>query len=345
MIIKDEDMSSPRKDISVIIPVRNEENSLEDCIQSILKQTYSALEMEVLFVDGCSEDQTPNIIERYRLQHPELFFYLKNPKKTAPCAMNIGIQKAKGKYIVRMDAHSSYAVDYIEQCVRCLKETGADNVGGVAVTEGKGYVGKAISLMLSSKFGVGNSAFRTFGEDGYVDTVPFGAFRREVFEKLGGYDERLTRNQDNEMNYRIRKNGGKIYLSNKIQLTYFCRNTIQGICKMAYQNGCWNVVTHYLCPGTMGIRHFVPLLFVLSLVLMMISHFVFDWGALDYLWEIEIVLYVLLDIIASGEKAWNHGWRYFPFLMICFPLFHISYGVGSFSGLIKIAKMKKKQSL
>ena len=333
------------KEVTVIIPVRNEERNIEGCIQSVLDQSFPLSNMEVFFVDGDSEDQTHNIIEGYREKYPELLFYFKNPKKTAPCAMNIGIQKARGKYIVRMDAHSTYASDYIEQCIDCLKSTGADNVGGVAVTEGKGYVGKAISLMLSSKFGVGNSAFRTFGEDGYVDTVPFGAFRREVFEKLGGYDERLTRNQDNEMNYRIRKNGGKIYLSNKIQLTYFCRNTIQGICKMAYQNGCWNVVTHYLCPGTMGIRHFVPLVFVISLILMIISHFVFAWGVLDYLWGIEIGLYVLLDVMASGEKAWKHGWKYFPFLMICFPLFHVSYGVGSFSGLLKITKMKKIQSM
>lgn len=329
-------MSNIEKEVSVIIPVLNEERNIEACIRSILNQTYSASNMEVIFVDGCSEDQTPNIIEQYRVERPELIIYLKNPKRTAPCAMNIGIQKAKGKFIVRMDAHSTYEDDYIEQCIDCLKKTGADNVGGIAVTKGKGYVGKSIALMLSSKFGVGNSAFRTFGENGYVDTVPFGAFRREVFDKLGGYDERLTRNQDNEMNYRIRKYGGKIYLSNCIRLTYYCRNTLSGICKMAWQNGCWNIVTQYLCPGTMGIRHFVPLMFVGSLIAMFMTHYVFELKELDILWKGELIAYLVLNILASLQQAWHGGIQYFPILLICFPLFHFFYGFGSLFGIYKI---------
>lgn len=142
----------------------------------------------------------------------------------------------------------------------------ADNVGGVAETKANGFVGNCIAKMLSSRFGVGNSEFRTNGKSGYVDTVPFGAFRREVFSKYGGYDERLVRNQDNEMNYRIRKNGGKIYLADDIHLSYYCRDSIKGISDMAKKNGMWNVITMKLCPGAMGIRHFVPLVFVLSII-------------------------------------------------------------------------------
>ena len=136
---------------------------------------------------------------------------------------------AKGKYIIRLDAHADYNKDYISKCVFWLDRTNADNVGGVAETKSKGFIGNSIALMLSSKFGVGNSQFRTNGVSGYVDTVPFGAFRKEVFDKYGLYDERLTRNQDNEMNFSIRNNGGKIYMSDEIRFSYYCRDSIKSI--------------------------------------------------------------------------------------------------------------------
>lgn len=192
--------------------------------------------------------------------------------------------------------------------------------------------------MLSSKFGVGNSQFRTNGESGYVDTVPFGAFRREVFEKYGGYDERLTRNQDNEMNYRIRKNGGKIYLANDIHLSYYCRDSIKGIIDMAQKNGMWNVITMKLCPGSMGIRHFIPLAFLLSLILLpILSLFI---KPVLYLFGVEIVLYLILDIYFSIKQA--DGGREFLLLFILFPVFHITYGVGSIRGIIKLLSKEFK---
>lgn len=318
--------------VSVVIPIYNEEKYIEKCVESLLCQTFPKCDMEWIFVDGCSDDRTKEILERYQKQWPDLIKVLSNPNKTVPYAMNIGIGESRGMYIVRLDAHAEYPQNYIEKCVYYLDTTTADNVGGLAETKGRSETGKIISMMLSSKFGVGNSQFRTNGKSGFVDTVPFGAFRRAVFKKLGGYDERLTRNQDNEMNFRIRKSGGKIYLADDICFSYYARDSIKGILKMAFLNGKWNVITSRLCPGTMGIRHFIPMLFVASLLILI------PYAFLSKLWKIflslELFLYGLLDIIFSikaGETRKERLW-----LLFLFPSFHISYGIGSFGGIFAI---------
>jgi len=322
---------------SIVMPVYNEEKHIKECILSLLKQDYPQEYMEWIFVDGCSTDRTKEIIEGFQKQYSDLIKIYNNPKKTAPYAMNIGIKAAVGKYIIRLDAHSEYTNNYISKCVDYLKTTDADNVGGKAETKGKGFVGKGIALMLSSKFGVGNSQFRTDGKSGYVDTVPFGAFRREVFEKYGMYDERLTRNQDNELNYRIRKNGGKIYLADDIKFTYYCRDSIKGIIDMAVQNGKWNIITMKLFPGAMGVRHFVPFVFLLSLITLPIL------GALSsffiHLYLLEISLYLFLDLMFSVKIATEL--KYIPLLLILFPTFHISYGFGSLVGFLFLKEVKR----
>lgn len=318
--------------ISVVMPVYNEEKYIENCIDSLLLQDYPQACMEWIFVDGMSSDRTRELIGAYIEKYPKLIKLLSNPNKTVPYAMNIGIKEARGKYIIRLDAHADYNKDYISKCVYYLDTTDADNVGGVAETKSKGFVGNAIAKMLSSRFGVGNSEFRTNGESGYVDTVPFGAFRREVFEKWGGYDERLTRNQDNEMNYRIRKNGGKIYLSSDIKLSYYCRDSIKGISDMAVKNGMWNVITMKLCPGSMGVRHFIPLAFLLSLIILPIAGIIYH--PIWWLFASEMALYFTLDCIFSAKQA--SGLKEFFLLVLLFPIFHITYGAGSLKGILKL---------
>lgn len=320
--------------VSVIIPVFNEERYIKNCIDSLLYQDYPIENMEWIFVDGCSYDNTVSIIKDFKKKYPKLIKLLNNPNKTVPYAMNIGIKASVGKYIIRLDAHSEYANDYISKSVYYLETTDADNVGGVAETRGRGFVGSTIALMLSSKFGVGNSQFRTNGKSGYVDTVPFGAFRREVFDKYGFYDERLTRNQDNEMNYRIRKNSGKIYMSEDISFVYYCRDSIKGIADMALKNGKWNIITMKLCPGSMGLRHFIPFVFLLSLIIMPILSMAIP--AFKYIFLLEIGLYLLLDIIFSIHSS--KGIKRFLLLIVLFPVFHLSYGLGSLFGIIQILK-------
>jgi len=317
--------------VSIVIPVYNEECYIEKCILSLLQQDYRKEQMEWIFIDGGSSDNTVLIIKKYMQKYPELIKLYDNPNKTVPYAMNIGIKSSVGKYIILLNAHSEYSEDYISKCVYYLEKTDADNVGGVIETKGKGYVGNAIALMLSSKFGVGDSKFRTNGKSGYVDTVPFGAFRREVFTKYGLYNEKLTRNQDIELNYRIRKNGGKIYMAEDIKLKYYCRNRIKEIVAMAIKDGKWNVITMKLCPGAMGIRHFVPLTFLLSLIVLPLLSILIP--SFIYLFLGEIILYSLLDIISSIKAAKDN--KYIPLLFILFPIFHLSYGFGSLIGLAK----------
>lgn len=318
--------------VSVIIPLYNEERYIRKCLDSLIKQTYPKEKMEWILVDGCSSDKTVDIIEEYRQKYPQLIYLYTNPNRIVPYAMNIGIKASRGKFIVRLDAHADYQSDYISKCIHYLETIDADNVGGVAETKANGFMGNCIAKMLSSRFGVGNSEFRTNGKSGYVDTVPFGAFKREVFSKYGGYDERLIRNQDSEMNYRIRKNGGKIYLANDIHLSYYCRDSIKGISNMAKKNGMWNVITMKLCPGAMMVRHFIPLLFVLSLIGLVLLGFIFKpfWILL----AAETCLYLALDFVFSLKLG--SSIKEILTLMFLFPLFHISYGIGSLKGIIKL---------
>ncbi len=318
--------------VSVVMPVYNEEKYIEKCLDSLLLQDYPREKMEWILVDGCSKDRTVALLEKYQQKYPVLIKIFNNPHKIVPYAMNIGIAASCGKYIVRLDAHADYASDYISKCIYYLENIDADNVGGVAETKANGFMGNAIAKMVSSKFGVGNSQFRTNGESGYVDTVPFGAFKREVFTKYGGFDERLVRHQDNEMNFRIRKNGGKVYLSDDIHFSYYCRDSVKGIAAMAKKNGLWNIIAMKLCPGSMGLRHFIPFMFVLSIV---------GLGALGLLcpwfWALlgaELALYFALDILFSAKAA-TSAKEFFALLML-FPTFHIAYGFGSMIGLTKL---------
>ena len=255
--------------ISVILPVRNEERYIAACVDSIFSQDYPAEKMEVIFVDGRSEDRTVEMLHAMQKDHPQIVV-LDNPNRTVPYAMNIGIAHSSAPVIVRLDAHAEYPADYIRLSVETLLTQDCDNAGGVFETHGRGFMGEAIAEMLKTPLGVGNATYRLTTEDGYVDTVPFGCFKRALFDRIGGFDERMTRNQDNELNFRIRKNGGKIYLNHKIRVQYYCRDTMRGIMKMGYMNGKWNVITMTLVPGSMGVRHFVPLAFVLSTILLVL---------------------------------------------------------------------------
>lgn len=317
--------------VSVIIPLYNEEKYVKACIESLISQTYPANKTEWILVDGSSTDKTVEIIEDYIKTGNYPITLLHNKDRKTPYALNMAIKKAQGKYIIRLDAHSYFYPDYIEKCVLYLDTTDADNVGGIAETEAEGFVGKAISKMLSTKFGVGGSDFRTGDGNRYVDTVPFGAFRREVFDKIGLFNTKLLRSEDNDINAKIRNNGGKIWLAEDIRFKYYCRDTVKGILKMGIQNGNALFFTLKENPRAMSLRHFIPFFFLMSLIIMPVLSAIHP--LFGYAFLVELILYSLLDIYFSFcDKNAKYGlitvWLY--------PLFHITYGLGSLAGLFGI---------
>lgn len=327
--------------VSLVIPVRNEEQHIDECINSILAQSYR--NMEVLFVDGMSEDRTVEIIESY-VSKGHNFSVLKNEKRIIPTAVNIGIRNSKGEYIVRMDAHSVYPANYVERCVELIDETGADNVGGYVTALGGSYMANAISYMISSKFGNGGADFRTGAKSGETETVPFGAFPKKTFEKYGLFDERLVRNEDNEINYRIRKGGGKVYIDADLAIGYYCRDTIAKLMKMGMDNGMWNMVSLKLCPESMGLRHFVPFMFLLSLMVgIPLAIFIpasVIGTIIRLLFLLELICYFALLAFVAGGIAKEKGMKYFFTELLLFPLFHISYGFGTLCGIFKALRAK-----
>lgn len=316
-------------EVSIIIPLLNEEKYIDKCLNSLAKQTYPLEQTEWILVDGLSEDRTVEIIETYKNQYPIVL--LTNEERKTPYGLNKGIRQSKGKYIIRMDAHAEFAKNYVEKCIFYLEHTDADNVGGIAETRAVGAIGEAIAGMLSTKFGVGNSDFRTNGADGYVDTVPFGAFRRSTFEKYGMFNTELLRSEDNELNARIRKNGGKVYLSREIKFVYYCRNTVGSVLAMGLQNGNALFRTRKVDSSAMRVRHYIPFIFLISLIVMPILSAV-SW-LFRLIFCIELSLYLVLDIYFSFIKLKAYQgiitlWLY--------PLFHICYGAGSLLGLINV---------
>lgn len=233
--------------LSVICPVYNEVKYIDVCIRSILLQDYSQKNLEVLFVDGLSSDGTRDIIKRYSVEYPFIKL-LDNPHRIVPFAMNIGIESAVGDIIMRLDAHALYPSNYFSTLVSELNRLGADNVGAACRTDVLNKTSKTLAIreVLSNKFGVGNSNFRLgVSKVMEVDTVPFGCWKRNVFEKYGYYDVRLIRNQDIELNKRIIRGGGHIYIVSDTYCTYLARETFGSISHNNYLNGKWNVLTVY----------------------------------------------------------------------------------------------------
>lgn len=251
--------------VSVIVPIRNEADFIERCLRSILANDYPRDRMEVLVVDGMSEDGTRDIVRRLAAGDVRLRL-LDNPERIVPHAMNRGITEATGDVVMRLDSHAEYAPDYVDQCLAVLQRTGADVVGGCMETRpgSDTPAGRAIAAASSSPFGVGNAPFRTGGREQEADAIPFGCFRRDAFDRFGRYDERLVRNQDIELYSRIRRGGGRVIVSPDIRLVYYNRSSFAGLRQQAFHNGLWNPYTVYLTGGGLRARHFVPLGFVLS---------------------------------------------------------------------------------
>ena len=331
------------KKISIIIPCRNEEKFIGKVLKNILNQTYPKELLEVLVVDGRSTDNTRKIITKFSKKY-SFIKLLDNPHKYVPHAMNIGIKNASGNIIIRMDAHSEYPNDYVEKLIYFLETLKADNVGGIWINTPPNNTlkAKAIALALSSKFGIGNALYRLGKVDKpvEVDTVPFGCYRKEIFEKVGLYDEDLVRNQDDELNARIRKYGGKIYLVPDIKIKYYTRESWKKLVKMFYQYGYFKPLVNLKLRKITTLRQLVPPLFLAFLVLSFIGC-LFS-RKLFFIFITLVVLYLSLNLFFSIKLALEtKNIRIIPFLVITYPLIHFSYGLGYLKGIFDFAILKK----
>lgn len=329
--------------LSVICPIYNEEKYIAKCIDSILAQDYPKDDLEVIFVDGMSTDRTREIVAEYTAKYPFIRL-IDNPDRIVPPAMNKGILASKGDVIMRLDAHSTYASNYFSVLVKALNDYGADNVGAVCRTDVLNKTPKALAIkeVLSNKFGVGNSTFRT-GVDKVmeVDTVPFGCWRRDVFDKYGLYDVRLVRNQDIELNKRILRGGGKILIVPDTYCTYLARENYKALAKNNFGNGKWNILTVFYTKqfDSLSIRHFIPLAFVLSLILPLLCSVIYWPIAFVALLSLLAYLGLVGAISAKLSISKNLNFRY---LIASFIVLHVSYGWGSLVGLLSLPFQPKK---
>jgi len=328
--------------VSVICPLFNEEKFIEKCIKSILEQDYPQDKLEVLFVDGRSTDHTADIVKRYSKQHPFIKL-LDNPERVVPYALNKGLAESKGEVVMRIDGHCTYPTNYISELVKYLYELNADNVGGVWNTQPAKETAICYSIALASShpFGVGGSMHK-IGASKIIetDTVPFGCYKREVFERTGLFDTELVRNQDDEFNGRLQNLGGKIFLIPQVIINYTARDSIRKMRHMYYQYGLYKPLVNKKLGAPATIRQFFPLLFLLFLVLGGIAS-IFSPFILKLYLSI-LLLYLFISLVVGGMGAIRTRC---PLVMLLMPYvflnIHLSYGFGYLRGIFKVLGRKK----
>ena len=326
--------------VSIIIPCRNEEKHIGKCLDSIIEQNYPKNRLEILVVDGVSTDGTKKIIEKY-IQKYTFIKFLENKRKVVSPGLNIAIKHSRGDFIVIISSHSIYKKDYLPKCIGYIQKYKADNVGGIeiAVSNSNSLIGKSIPFLLSSLFGVGNSYYRIGSKKPkWTDTVACSCYRKEVFDKIGLFNEDLVRNQDIEFNLRLKKTGGRILLVPEIISYYYARSTLKDLFKQNFWNGFWVVYSTKFAKTPFSLRHLVPFFLVLSLIGSLI--FSLFCKPFIYFFGFIIALYFILNIFFSFKISLKNGLKYFPTLILSFLILHFSYGIGSLRGVIKLVRSK-----
>lgn len=326
-------------EVAIAIPTLNEERFISRCLDSIIKQTFKFEKMDVMIIDGGSNDKTKDIVAEYQKSHQNIRF-IENKKKIQSVAFNIGFKKSTAPYIIRLDAHAEYDSKYISLCIENLKQDEKrGNVGGRCniLPFNQSLWAQTNAILNHSRFGIGGAAFRVSNEAHNTDSVPFGAFPRKIIEKIGGMREDLPRGEDNEYNSRIRKAGYKIFFDPNIISSYFARPTLGASCKQMYANGNSIGYLYYIDREAIGIRHLVPLLFVVSGLFCIIISVL--WSPFCYVFCGGLALYLIADAMASIMGAKDNVKCTLP-LFILFFCVHVSYGIGTIAGLIKGLKTK-----
>lgn len=325
------------KTVAIVIPCLNEKDYILRCLQSIAKQSYNKDFITTYVCDGGSNDGTIEIIKDF-VKSSNRFLILNNSKKTTPYALNLGITESSADVVIILGAHSEVDKDFVAKNMETFSENEAIMcVGGVLENVYENATSKIIGSAMSSSFGVGNAHFRTGNKKGYVDTVAFGAYKREIFDKVGLFNEELIRNQDDEFNYRITSAGYKIFLNPEIKCKYFVRASFKKLYKQYYQYGYWKVYVNVLHKTVTTSRQLVPAAFVSYLFVLLLSLLI---GIKVFCFlSLFLVLYVLMAVF----MAFRQNSKAITAIKIAYTFFilHFSYGIGYLKGIFDFILLKK----
>lgn len=334
-------MSNRSPLVSIILPCRNEKSNIASCIDSILRQEALPGGFEVIIADGMSDDSTREILQQLAKKERRLRI-VDNPARIVATGLNVALKIANGEIIIRMDAHTEYAPDYVKQCVAVLNETCADNVGGPWVAKGDGFLGRAIAAAFQTRFAVGGSRGHDPSYEGVVDTVYLGCWSRDVFDKIGLFDEELVRNQDDEFNLRLTRADGKIWQSPRIRSWYKPRGSLRDLFRQYMQYGYWKVrvIQKHTLPAS--IRHLIPGTFVFLIAVLFLLSFWLPLAA--WCWFGLAGAYLLCDFAASFVTAARNGWKLILVLPFVFADYHFAYGFGFLRGILDFVILRRGQS-
>jgi glycosyltransferase involved in cell wall biosynthesis len=317
--------------VSVVIPCRNEEKNIEACIHAIYSNSICKNDdIEVLVIDGMSDDNTRGILQKLAISYTTLKI-IDNKKKITPIAFNLGINNSSGDFIQIIGARQIISENYLEKAVELL-ERNSDVwcIGGCVENIHENSTSEIISKAMNTSFGVGAGNFRILSKSAYVDTVGTPMYPKWVFEKIGLFDEVLIRNQDDEFNYRVTKNGGKIYLNTDITLQYFVRGNYSKLYTQYYQYGYWKVYVNKKVKAITSLRQLAPSILILAIfggAILALLH-----PALSSLYIIGVILYFLTAVYFSLTKS--NSFTEFVFIIYTFFILHFSYGLGYIKGII-----------
>ena len=328
--------------VTIIMPIRNENNFIEESLNAIITQSYDSDKIEIIIADGLSDDGTVETLKKYKNKFNNIKI-IKNIEKIVPTGFNRALSLATGEVIIRIDGHCIIDKNFIKNTIKVLNEKKCVCVGGSIENVSSGIIANSINIAQSSKFGVGGVAFREQNKTGkYVDTLAFGAYKKYIFKKIGGYDQELIRNQDDEFNFRLIQNGEKIWLDPSIKSKYFSRNTYIKLFLQYYFYGTFKVRVIQKRRSFSSFRHLVPSIFVL---LLSASWIMFNYNFFPQLFTLLSATYILFGFIFSiidfsRSKILKSYFNFFimPFtVMISYMILHVSYGIGFIWGLIKFS--------
>ena len=318
--------------VSVILPIRNEADFIGRCLRSVMGNDVPAERMEILVVDGMSDDGTREIVRSLAAEDPRIRL-LDNTRRTVPFAMNLGLAESKGDIIIRIDGHTTITADYVEQCVRTFVEhPDVWRVGGVMETVGERYMARVIAAAMSNPVGVGGGNWRIATEEGYADDVAFPTWARWVFDKVGLYDEQLVRNQDSDLTQRISQAGGITYRNPRMQTVYYSRGTLGKLGRQHYQYGLWGIRTIQKHGKPANLRRVAPLIFVLVWLVLIAGALLWrpGWMALSGF----AAIYVLGLAYAFFHAAVRNGTKVALLVPVACAVMHFTYGAGLLMGVI-----------